>query len=133
MSGFQVPIQIINLSDQPKHQKNFLLEEFLVSDREKKFKLEKAPLFRAALITLDPEDHRLVLTFQHAIIDARSFMIFIRELISIYSRIVEQSEPGLDTPTRYQDYVEWIRQEDFSAAEVLLAENVYRVQLPGSG
>ena len=94
----QVSINEIILSDFEEPAQIDQIQQFLESDREQKFDLVNAPLFRVSILTLNPRDHRLVLTFHHAIIDARSFMIFINELLLIYEALLEEQEPALNHP-----------------------------------
>ena len=81
-----------------------------VTDAEARepFDLAAGPLWRARLLRLGPEDHRLLLTFHHAIVDGWSVDLFDRELAALYPAAGSGSplsEPGL----QYGDFAVWQR------------------------
>ena len=68
------------------------------------------PMFRAALVRMGPELHRLVLTYHHILVDGWSTPIMVSELFGLYA--------GTELPaaTPYRDYLEWLRDQDREAA-----------------
>ncbi|MBW8771025.1 MAG: non-ribosomal peptide synthetase, partial [Gemmatimonadetes bacterium] len=59
------------------------LEAWLQADRTRGFVLDAAPLLRLTLLVLDEEEHRLVWTFHHAILDGRCFPMVLREVFDL--------------------------------------------------
>ncbi len=74
------------------------------------FDLAHAPLMRAELIALAAEDHLLVLTIHHIIVDGWAMGILLRELGTLYDGFrqgVAIALPAL--AVQYADYVRWQR------------------------
>jgi acyl-CoA synthetase (AMP-forming)/AMP-acid ligase II len=80
------------------------------------FDLESGPLFRAKLIRLRSEEHRLILVFHQIVIDAWSIGIFCRELGELYASFAAgRPNPLPPLPVQYADYAFW-QQRWFSDA-----------------
>ncbi|MDR3514225.1 MAG: amino acid adenylation domain-containing protein [Azospirillaceae bacterium] len=75
------------------------------------FDLAQAPLMRAALVRLGPQEHVLVLNFHHSVTDGWSFGIILRELGAGYEARLAGHAPTLP-PLRwhYSDYIAWQQQ-----------------------
>jgi amino acid adenylation domain-containing protein len=69
------------------------------------FDLGKAPLLRATLMELSPEEHVLTLVAHQLISDGRSMEILARDLCQLYEAFEAGQEPPPRTPgARYADY-----------------------------
>jgi amino acid adenylation domain-containing protein len=86
------------------------------------FALTAAPLIRALLIDLSPDDHVLFATMHHIVSDAWSMITVILELVAMYRSGLEGRAPALpELPIQYADYARWQRaylQRDRLAHEV---------------
>ncbi|MFF4430999.1 alpha/beta fold hydrolase [Streptomyces sp. NPDC001513] len=72
------------------------------------FDLENGPLLRAALVRVAPEDHLLVLSMHHIVVDGWSLGIFLRELAEAYRARRAGESPQLpELSIQYGDYAEW--------------------------
>ncbi len=74
------------------------------------FDLARAPLFRALLLTLAPQEHRLAICVHHLVFDGWSIGILARELSALY----EAAAAGRPAPLAplalgYGDYAAWQR------------------------
>ncbi|HSL81230.1 MAG TPA: condensation domain-containing protein, partial [Thermoanaerobaculia bacterium] len=79
-------------------------------DARRSFDLERGPMLRAALLRLDTEEHRLLLTLHHAATDAWSNGILRRELAVLYRARVAGEEAELPVlPVQYADFAWWQR------------------------
>ncbi len=75
------------------------------------FDLARAPLMRAALVALAPEDQVLQLVFHHSVCDGLSHLIVLRELADHYRADVDGGEPTpAEPPLQYADFARWQRQ-----------------------
>ncbi|OMC41454.1 non-ribosomal peptide synthetase [Mycobacterium sp. GA-1841] len=74
------------------------------------------PTFRAALIRTRGNEHRIVLTFHHVVIDGWSLPILLRE---IFARYFGQRLPATGT---YRDAVSWLASRDRDAARAAWRE-----------
>lgn len=68
------------------------------------FDLHTAPLWRATLVRLDRDEHVFILSLHHAIADARSIAVFLRDWAALYRG---ESLPALDI--QYGDFTQWQR------------------------
>ncbi|MHB8974193.1 MAG: condensation domain-containing protein [Pirellulaceae bacterium] len=82
-----------------------LLEEILVP-----FDLTQAPLWRALWAQVSTEEHILVLTFHHAVVDEWSLRLFFQELEQLYGVGGSEVAAGLpELPVQYADFSAWQR------------------------
>ena len=71
---------------------------------------DQCPL-RAVLIRTGPEDHRLIVTNHHIVLDGWSLPILLREIVTAYS-----SQP-LPAPVPYRRFITWLAGQDVQAAQ----------------
>ncbi len=83
------------------------LARLAIEQARRPFDLDSAPLMRAALVQVAPDDHALLLTMHHVISDGWSVDLLCRQLWAEYSHApgVEQASSGF----RGDDYVRWQR------------------------
>ncbi|MEG4026392.1 amino acid adenylation domain-containing protein [Microcoleus sp. S13C4] len=88
------------------------------------FNLAQDPLIRAELVQLTPTENVLLLTVYHIIFDGWSVNIFVQELTTIYSALVEHHAPTLpEINLQYVDFAVWQRQ--WLQGEVLESQLAY--------
>jgi acyl-CoA synthetase (AMP-forming)/AMP-acid ligase II/aryl carrier-like protein len=76
----------------------------------KPFDVSHAPLFRARLYRVDPDDHVLLLVVHDIIIDGWSMAVFIEELSDFYTGFAADKRPQLPEPAlQYSDFAGWQR------------------------
>ncbi|WP_188189738.1 non-ribosomal peptide synthetase [Nonomuraea sp. SYSU D8015] len=68
------------------------------------FTLGRAPLMRALLVRLAPDDHVLVLCLHHAVCDGRSLQILFTELYGLLAGTFEPAAPAVP----FSEYVAWL-------------------------
>ena len=75
-----------------------------------RFDLATGPLWRAALLRLEPSAHVLLLTLHHTIADGWSMGILMHELSALYSHLCNHTPLTLlPLPIQYADYALWQR------------------------
>ncbi len=75
------------------------------------FDLSSAPLWRASLLELAPDDHVLVFVVHHIVVDAWSLGVFTHELAVSYAAAKECRQPQFEPlPIQYVNYAEWQRE-----------------------
>jgi surfactin family lipopeptide synthetase A len=102
------------------------------ADARLPFDLAHGPLFRAKLVRLDEEEHRLYVTLHHLIFDGFSgYRVFLPELVTLYEAFSQaQPSPLPDLPFQFGDYALW--QREWTQASALDPHLQYwREQLSG--
>ncbi|WP_445627759.1 amino acid adenylation domain-containing protein [Nostoc sp. DSM 114167] len=102
------------------------LETFLQADRVQGFVLDKAPLMRFSLIQIADDIYEFVWSFHHLLIDGWSWPILCKEVFTFYNALLKGKYLYLNTPRPYQNYINWLQQQDLRAAEAF-----WRQQLQG--
>jgi non-ribosomal peptide synthetase component F/thioesterase domain-containing protein len=93
----------IKEAEQPNRLKDAVREEAAAP-----FDLAHGPLLRARLFCLRDQDHVLVISTHHIIVDGWSQGVIQRDLWTIYQSLVEGHEPYLPPLTiQYSDFVHW--------------------------
>src|SRR5262249_8945235 len=86
----------------------------LAQDRAERFDLGRAPLMRFALIRLAADQHRLVLTPHHPLVDWWSLPGLVRGLFTPFAHKGDCAVLPRVPP--YRDYLAWIAAQDRAAA-----------------
>ncbi|MET0400710.1 MAG: amino acid adenylation domain-containing protein, partial [Longimicrobiaceae bacterium] len=96
------------------------------------FDLEAGPLFRAALLRLDADDHVLALAMHHVVTDGWSMGVLFRDLDALYGAFARGAPSPLEPPAlQYADYAAW--QRGWLAGATLEAQLGYwRTRLAGA-
>jgi amino acid adenylation domain-containing protein len=82
-----------------------------VGEAGRPFDLAAGPLVRAALLRLGERSHLLLLTLHHAVSDAWSRGILVRELAALYEAACEGRPCALpELPVQYTDFARWQRE-----------------------
>ncbi|MBA9085510.1 amino acid adenylation domain-containing protein/non-ribosomal peptide synthase protein (TIGR01720 family) [Fontibacillus solani] len=94
------------------------------------FDLQQAPLMRAAVMELKPDQHILLYDMHHIISDGASIEVLIQELILLYSSSSKELAP---LRIQYKDYAVW-QQGDMQSERKTAQENywldVFQGELP---
>ena len=90
------------------------LTQFVTNDRAERFDSTSAPLVRFALVRLAAEDHRLVLTNHHIVMDGWSVPVLLQELLGLYAQGADAA--ALPRAGYYRDYLAWLALQDRTAA-----------------
>ncbi len=101
----------IDLRTLPKEGREEAAKRLAEEEGGRPFDLERGPLARIALITLDHDDHILVLNLHHIVADQWSFGILGRDFATYYNALCQKLPiPDLPLPIQYADYAVWQRQ-----------------------
>ncbi len=106
---FKLPVA--DLRTLPESEREKKAVDLAAEDASKPFNLNRGPLFRAQLITLDDSEHRLYLTAHQSIVDGVTvFDIFPFELTTLYESFVAgKPSPLPELETQYADFACWQR------------------------
>ena len=100
----------IDLRRIPADQREEEARRLAEQEGARPFDLEKGPLARISLITLDQEDHLIVLNLHHIVGDQWSFGILGRDFAAYYNALCQgQPLPEMTLSIQYADYAVWQR------------------------
>jgi amino acid adenylation domain-containing protein len=129
-AGFALPVE--DLSGLGEADREAAVGRRAGEEASRPFDLSAGPLFRAALLRLDAEEHVLLLSMHHIVSDGWSMGVLFRELSALYEAYREGRESPLpELPVQYADYAVWQREQ--LAGEVLDGQLAYwRERLAGA-
>lgn len=108
-SSLRVTLPLVDLSNLPISVREEEALRIATADAQTPIPLDAVPLFRARVVRMKADEHRLYLTFHHIIFDGLSISnIFVPELSGIYAAF-EQGKPSSLPPAslQYGDYAIW--------------------------
>jgi amino acid adenylation domain-containing protein len=105
------PVTVVDLSGRPRQEAEAEADRILAAEAAHTFDLGTAPLVRATLLSLGPEEHRLVLVLHHLVFDGWSMRVLLRELGVLYVAERDGIPAALAAlPIQYADYADWQRE-----------------------
>ncbi|MGA7376694.1 MAG: condensation domain-containing protein, partial [Candidatus Sulfotelmatobacter sp.] len=109
--NLSVSLPVIDLRTLPREQRDAKAVALATADASIPLNLEQVPLFRAKLIRLDEEEHRLYLTLSHIIFDGVAiYRVFLPELATLYKAYAAGAvSPLPELSIQYPDYACWQR------------------------
>jgi amino acid adenylation domain-containing protein len=116
-AGVELPWQLLDWSAIAEAEQEVRLAELLRTDRGLGFDMARAPLLRLTLLRCGRAKSRLIWTFHHALLDGRSWTSILREVFAHYEAFHAGTELRLERPRPYRDYIGWLQEQDFAAAE----------------
>src|SRR5205085_4975620 len=102
----------------PPDEQATRLEAYLADDRTHDFELSQAPLMRLVLFRLAAEVYQVVWSYQHLLLDGWSLPLVLNEVFAHYEAFAQGRDLHLLAhPRPYEDYIEWLQQQDLARAE----------------
>jgi amino acid adenylation domain-containing protein/non-ribosomal peptide synthase protein (TIGR01720 family) len=92
------------------------LAAHLQADRARGFDVREPPLMRVALIQVADDEHHMVWSFHHMLLDGWSTHTLLREVLATYAALAEGKEVALPRVRPYADYIAWLQRQDLEAA-----------------
>ncbi|MFD4441977.1 amino acid adenylation domain-containing protein [Nocardia sp. NPDC058519] len=115
----EVPLREIDLTGFEIGSREQELVRILTADRGVRFDTATAPLLRLLVVTTAPDEHRLIWTNHHILLDGWSNPLLLRELLNLYST---GGDPALLPPVHpYRDYLAWLKRQDPDASRTVWA------------
>ncbi|HEV2146645.1 MAG TPA: amino acid adenylation domain-containing protein, partial [Longimicrobiaceae bacterium] len=93
------------------------LERYLEADRAAGIDPGRAPLMRLALFRMGDEEHQLVWTHHHLVLDGWSLSLLFRDVLTIYGADTRGERAELKVAGRFRDYLAWLQRQDLARAE----------------
>ncbi len=114
----RVTLPFVDLGGLPPAEQEAAALHLAGEDAKNPIAVDRAPLFRARVVRMKTNEHRLYLTLHHMIFDGVSISrVFLPELSAIYASF-EQGEPSPLQPPKlqYGDYALWRERHENSLA-----------------
>ncbi|MGV9287535.1 amino acid adenylation domain-containing protein [Streptomyces sp. NPDC003719] len=109
----RTPWREIDLGGMDEEKRRTRVAELLADERTLRFDLDEPPLLRVTLVRFADDDHLLVVSHHHALLDGWSLPLFFRDLFAAYARGGTHPAPA---PAQFTDFVRWLGAQDGDAA-----------------
>ena len=128
----RVRLKLVDLTALPPSEREAAALRIATDDARKPFDLAAAPLFRATVLKLAADEHRVHITLHHIIFDGVSiYRILLPELAALYEAFCNGRRPELAEPAlQYADYAVW-REQHIAGNSVERQMAYWRGQLAG--
>ncbi|MGW0704134.1 non-ribosomal peptide synthetase, partial [Streptomyces sp. NPDC002867] len=109
----RTPWREIDLSAAGEDERRARVAELLADERMRRFDLAEPPLLRVTLVRFAADDHLLVVSHHHGLLDGWSLPLFFRDLFACYARGGADCGPA---PVQFTDFLRWLGGQDEDAA-----------------
>jgi amino acid adenylation domain-containing protein len=105
-----VEFPLHDLSDLSDEERGEVARRIAAAHAEEPFDLERGPLFRAALVRLEPGEHLLLVNLHHVVSDGWSTGVLWSEWSALYGAFARgEPSPLPELPVQYADFAVWQR------------------------
>ncbi|MFE2978608.1 amino acid adenylation domain-containing protein [Streptomyces sp. NPDC059258] len=119
----EVPWREIDLRDAGPDRQRAEEQRILDEERGHRFDLTRPPLLRLTLLRHGDQDHTLILTAHHIVLDGWSVPLLGKELFTAYAQHAKApAAPALPAVRPYRDFLAWLAAQDRPAAETAWRE-----------
>jgi amino acid adenylation domain-containing protein len=122
----KLPFPLYDWRDLTSDEQQRRFDSLLLEDFERGFTLTQPPLMRHALVRLSDNVYKYILSHHHLLLDGWSSAVVMKEMLLAYEALSHNRSLDFETRRPFRDYINWLRQQDLSAAE-----NYWRAQLEG--
>ncbi|MFM8333533.1 MAG: amino acid adenylation domain-containing protein, partial [Candidatus Methylumidiphilus sp.] len=103
--------RVVALDSLPDQAREREIRQWLTTDGERPFALDRDLLLRATLLRCAAEEHLLLVTLHHIVSDEWSMGLLLQEVAELYRAFVRgRPSPLPELPVQYADYAHWQRQ-----------------------
>jgi len=141
-SGLEGPVQTVRESDVQLEtaeedwsqlsatEQEERLGTYLAEDRSRGFDLAQAPLMRLAIAKLGDNTFKVIWTFHHILLDSHSLPLILEAVWGNYAAICQGEDLPQTSFPAYQDYIDWLQQQDLDRAEGFWREELKGFSAP---
>ncbi|NOK80121.1 MAG: hypothetical protein GFH27_549281n458, partial [Chloroflexi bacterium AL-W] len=126
------PVAYLDWRDTPSNLLKQRMVDWLADDQRRGMALDEVPLMRFTFIRTDEHTYSFVWTHHHLIIDGWSLGVILKEVFSIYDALVTGETPQVELVRPYRDYIEWLQEQDYTAAKTFWRNYVADITEPTS-
>ncbi len=103
---------------------------YALEDRERGFRLDKAPLMRLSLLKLGDGHCRMVWTYHHMIMDGWSLPVLMESFLNSYEALAAGRLPRILPEDRYEEYIRFMERRNTQREEAFWREYMAGVAGP---
>jgi amino acid adenylation domain-containing protein/thioester reductase-like protein/non-ribosomal peptide synthase protein (TIGR01720 family) len=122
----RLPIDEHDWRHLPEAERQARWRALKIADHAQGFDFNQAPLMRLNLAKSKQDEHYLLWSYHHVLLDGWSMPLLIRDVFTIYQALRRSEQPEPTTVRYYSDYIAWLQNQDKAAAE-----QYWRQQLAG--
>ncbi len=111
-----IPWHNLDWRELPTIEQEQQLKQLLLSQRQKGFDFNQAPLMNCTIIRLGDENYKFIWNHHHILIDGWCLSIIFKEVLSFYEAQLQGVSCQLPTPRPYSDYIDWLNSQNKSTA-----------------
>ena len=131
LESVTVPVPVIDLRGEAARTQRQTLADYIETESQHVFDLERAPLARVTLLRTSEAEFAAVLTLHHLVADAWSMGVLIQELGQFYrAHLSGEPCPLADLTVHYGDFAEWQR-ADWQEGRLVAGLDYWKTQLAG--
>lgn len=116
-SRVDVPFEVHDWSGRPRARVEAAWEDLLRVDRDAGFALGAGAPWRLAICRLAADEHQMLFTYHHALLDGRSRLVLLRELFAVYRALGNGDQPDLEPRRPFRDFIAALDDRDRAGAE----------------
>jgi non-ribosomal peptide synthetase component F/thioesterase domain-containing protein len=110
--SLKVNITLNDLRSVFEHEREREIDRLSLEEAQRSFDLSQGPLLRVTLVRVGDEQHLLLLTAHHSVVDYWSLGLMIGEFATLYEAYRIRSEPSLpQLRIQYGDFAVWDREQ----------------------
>ncbi|HFC12311.1 MAG TPA: hypothetical protein ENJ56_05655, partial [Anaerolineae bacterium] len=118
MPAVDLPVFEHDLQTQPPTAQRNFIKELRRTDRFTPFDLHNAPLMRLNIVQLAKTEFFVLWTFQHILLDGRSFPLLLQQVFATYSALLTSDTLiELAESRPFSDYIAWRAKQNFAHSE----------------
>ncbi|GER90178.1 hypothetical protein KDW_43400 [Dictyobacter vulcani] len=112
-----LPFTLLDWRDTPAVVQQAQLAALQASDRAQGFDLAHGPLMRLTLIRCEDDCYEFLWSHHHTLLDGWSLPLVLKEVFDCYEAYIHQQDIQLPALRPYQDYIQWLQQQDTGKVE----------------
>src|SRR5215468_4924628 len=113
----QAPIDVQDWRGLPRDAQRQRVGELLDDDRRRGFELTQAPLMRLILLRTGEQEHQLIWSHHHLLLDGWCLSLLLGEVFASYQAFSQGRLVSLPPARPFREYIAWLQRQDMSKAE----------------
>jgi len=118
----ELDIQFYDWSVHERANAEARFERLLRDDRNLGFNFRRHGVMRLSWVKFPGQEHRLIWSFHHVLLDGWSMPVVFGELFATYEAIIHGRQVQFPAAPRYQDFIGWLSRQDQVAAAAFWRE-----------